>query len=300
MAHIRLPGRRGATAVVLALAALAVGSVFGTATNGRAASDLAPSNTALPTISGSAQSGSTLTAGEGAWDGTPPPTYGYAWSRCDENGDSCSTITGATSATYTLSQVDVGTTLRVQVTATNSDGTAQASSVPSAVIAAAPVATTPATTTSATTTTATTTTPLATTPLTAAAGCPSGTGPIQVGELSEPARLVIGQQTVTPATITRSATTLQMSFTVTACGDRPVQGALVYATAVPYNQYSIPPEGTTGVDGTVTLTMNQLRGFPADRRQQLLVVFVRAREAGESLEGGVSARTLDSFPVSLK
>jgi len=289
MANMRLPGRRGWAALVLALAALVVGSVFGTATNGRAASDVAPANTALPTISGTTQAGSTLTATDGTWAGTGPFAYTYSWSRCDQNGDSCSAISGATGATYTLSQVDVGTTLRLQVSATNGDGTAQSTSVPSAVIATAPVVTTPIATT-----------PVSATPAAPATGCPSGTGPIQIGDLSEPARLVIGQQSLTPATVTRSASTLQMSFTVTACGGRPVQGALVYATAVPYNQYSIPPEGTTGADGAVTLTMNQLNGFPADTTQQLLVVFVRAREAGQSLEGGVSTRTLDSFPVSLK
>ncbi len=77
-----------------------------------------------------------------------------------------------------------------------------------------------------------------------------------------------------------------MHFRVTACGGRPVQGALVYATAVPFNQYSIAPEATTASDGTVLLTMNQKAGFPAARRQQLLVVFVRARKQGEDLNGG--------------
>ena len=99
--------------------------------------------------------------------------------------------------------------------------------------------------------------------------------------------------------MTPSATTLQAHFRVTACGGRPVQGALVYATAVPYNQYSIAPEGFTGADGGATLTMNQQRGFPAARQQQLLVVFVRARKPGEVITAGISTRLLVSFPVSL-
>src|SRR5580704_9253032 len=255
--HIKIPGRRWLTAVGLALAALAIGSVFGATTNGGAASDVAPANTATPTISGTPQVGSTLTASDGTWSGTAPFTYAYSWRRCDQNGDSCSAISGATASTYSLSQADAGTTLRVQVTATNADGNAQSTSVPSAVVTTAAVTTTPVATT-----TVTTTVPTTTTPAPAPTGCPTGTGVIQIGDLSAPARLVIGQQTLTPATVTRSATTLQMGFTVTACGGRPVQGALVYATAVPYNQYSIPPEGTTGANGTVTLTMNQLRGFP--------------------------------------
>ena len=79
-----------------------------------------------------------------------------------------------------------------------------------------------------------------------------------------------------------------------------MQGALVYVTAVPFSQYSIPPEGTTGADGTVNLTMTQQGGFPAARRQQLLVMFVRARKSGEDLQGGIAARLLVSFPVSLR
>ena len=129
---------------------------------------------------------------------------------------------------------------------------------------------------------------------------PSGTGTIQVGDISSPARLVIDQQTVTPGLVTPSATTIQTHFRVTACGGRPIQGALLYATAVPYNQYSVPPEATTGADGTVNLTMTQRSGFPAARRQQLLVVFARARKPGDPITGGISTRLLVSFPVSLR
>jgi hypothetical protein len=276
-------GGRFAQATLLALAALALGSVFATTQNSQAASKVAPNNTAPPTISGTTQSGSTLTASNGTFSGTTPLTYSYVWSRCDATGGSCSTISGATNNTFVLQQVDVGTTLRVQVTATNSDGNDHATSVPTAVVTAAP----------ATTTTTTTTTPTAT-------GCPSGTGAIAIADLSSPAHLSIGSQTVTPGVVTPSSTSIQTHFQITACGGRPVQGALVYATAVPFNQYTVPPEGTSAADGTVNLTMTQESGFPASRQQQLLVVYVRARKAGEDIEGGVSARVLVSFPVSLK
>ena len=63
---------------------------------------------------------------------------------------------------------------------------------------------------------------------------------------------------------------------------------------------SAPPEGTTGADGTVNLTMSQRSGFPVSKHQQLLVVFIRARKPGESITGGISTRLLVSFPVSLK
>ena len=82
----KLRGGRFAKAALLALAALAIGSVFATAQNGQASSKVAPNNTAPPTISGTTQSGSTLTASTGTFTGTTPLTYTYVWSRCDASG----------------------------------------------------------------------------------------------------------------------------------------------------------------------------------------------------------------------
>jgi len=286
MRPIQIKGRKWPTMVLLACAALAIGAVFGTSRNGSAATTVKPTNQSSPTIAGTAQEGQTLTAGNGSWSGTTPITFTYQWSRCDQNGKNCAAISGATNNTYTVTHPDIGNTLLVTVVGTNSDGTDGQASSPTAVVTAA-------TTTSTTTTTTTTTTP-------ATAGCPSGNGTIQIGDLSSPAHLAIDQQTVTPGLITPSAQSIQVHFRVTACAGRPVQGALVYATAVPFNQYSIPPEGTTGSDGTVVLTMNQKAGFPAARRQELLVMFVRARRQGDDINGGIAARLLVSFPVSLK
>src|SRR5579884_1168498 len=81
-------------------------------------SEAAPTNTTAPSVSGSLQVGSTLTASEGSWSGNPT-AYAYAWSRCDAHGDSCARIDGATASTYTLKQADAGATLRISVTATN-------------------------------------------------------------------------------------------------------------------------------------------------------------------------------------
>jgi hypothetical protein len=130
-------------------------------------------------------------------------------------------------------------------------------------------------------------------------GCPTGSGSIQVSQLSAPARLLIAGQVLAPSVVTGGTGNLTARFRVTACGGRPVQGALLYATAVPYNQFT-PREQPTGSDGWATLQMNRLRGFPANPgRQQLLVMMTRARKPGENILGGVSTRRLISFPVNL-
>jgi RHS repeat-associated protein len=74
------------------------------------------------TISGELIVGQTLSAGVGTWAATPAPTYTYQWQQCNAIGESCSNISGATSATYTLSSSNLGYTLRVVITATNSTG----------------------------------------------------------------------------------------------------------------------------------------------------------------------------------
>jgi hypothetical protein len=96
-----------------------------------------PSNTSPPTISGNAVDGQTLSASPGTWAGTQPITYSYAWERCDTSGANCSTVAGATSSTYTLGSADIGSTIRVVVTATNSVTT---SAYRSAVLGDSPLA----------------------------------------------------------------------------------------------------------------------------------------------------------------
>jgi hypothetical protein len=78
-----------------------------------------------------------------------------------------------------------------------------------------------------------------------------------------------------------------------------VRGALVYATATPYQQFG-GPERVTDATGWATLTLTRLRHFPATSRQQNLVIFLRARKPGDPLLGGISTRRLNSLPVRLR
>src|SRR5207247_95205 len=87
----------------------------------------------LPTISGSAVVGQTLTASTGSWSGAPT-SFAYQWRRCDSAGAGCTSVTGATSKTYTLQSADAGRTLRIVVTATNAAGSASATSAQTGVI----------------------------------------------------------------------------------------------------------------------------------------------------------------------
>jgi hypothetical protein len=104
--------------------------------NGRSSANQMPVNVTPPSISGSAVVGKTLTASTGTWSGMALK-YSYHWQRCNTSGGSCASISGATHSTYALVSADVGTTLRVVVTASNRKGSQSATSAPTTVVAAA-------------------------------------------------------------------------------------------------------------------------------------------------------------------
>jgi hypothetical protein len=84
----------------------------------------APVNATPPTIDGSLYAGKTLTSGTGAWSNNPT-TFTYKWIRCNNpTATRCNAIAGATDTTYTLTQADVGRSIAVFVSASNSAGTA--------------------------------------------------------------------------------------------------------------------------------------------------------------------------------
>lgn len=93
-----------------------------------------PVNATPPSISGTPQSGQTLSATTGSWSGAPT-SYTYQWQDCNSAGASCTNISGATGTTYVVGSGDVGSTIVVSVVATNGTGASTASSSsPTAVV----------------------------------------------------------------------------------------------------------------------------------------------------------------------
>ena len=237
-----------------------------------------PRNTSEPQVKGSAVVGSTLTGTTGTWTGSPT-SYHLRWTRCAASGSAsnasdCTAIGDATTTSYVPAATDVGSRLRLRVTATNDAGSKTVASNATGVVRAA-------------------TQP----PPPVSNGCAKTGGTIPVGGVSPPARLAIDQTQISPAGINYGTRSVTARVHVSACSGS-VEGALVYVTVVPYGQFGGVNEVPTGSDGWASVQLTALRGFPVSQKQQLLVMFVRARKSGENLTGGISTRRLVSFHVA--
>jgi hypothetical protein len=82
-----------------------------------------PTLTAAPVVTGTREQGRKLSATSGTWTGTGTVAYAYQWYRCDGTGAHCSSVHGATRATYTTVAADVGKTIGLTVKATDTTGT---------------------------------------------------------------------------------------------------------------------------------------------------------------------------------
>jgi hypothetical protein len=78
-----------------------------------------PANVTAPGVSGTTRPGSRLSASKGSWSGTPTIDYRYQWQRCSSGGTGCANITGASDSHYEVASADLGSTLRVVVSAGN-------------------------------------------------------------------------------------------------------------------------------------------------------------------------------------
>jgi hypothetical protein len=86
------------------------------------AASTAPVNTVAPVLSGTNLVGQTLTSSTGSWTGVSPITFGYQWKRNSIN------ISNATASAYVTVQGDLSQSILCLVTATDSQGSASASS----------------------------------------------------------------------------------------------------------------------------------------------------------------------------
>jgi hypothetical protein len=216
-----------------------------------------PSNTALPAITGTVKVGQTLTTTPGTWSSSTTPTFAYAWQRCNTAGDACAAIAGATATTYVLQAADAGSTLRAQVTATSTQGTASATSAQTATVVTSSGST--------------------------------GTV-VPAASVLLPVRLVIDRIQFQPRRLTNRAQILAR-FHIADTRGNSVSGALVYAIGLPYAWAKGGPEVTSGQDGWATLSIQPTRNLPLGRGHSL-VFFVRARVQGQDILAGSSTRRL--------
>jgi hypothetical protein len=105
-----------------------------------------PAISTAPTLTGGITQGTTLTATKGTWTGVPAPVLSVQWYRCTEAlgtatssvpGD-CTAIEGQTALTYTSREADLGSGIRVVISATNGSGTVYAATAATARIASLP------------------------------------------------------------------------------------------------------------------------------------------------------------------
>lgn len=220
---------------------------------------LGPVNTQPPSISGEAVEGETLTASDGQWSGAQPLTFTRQWQRCDVAGESCQPIPGATGQTYVVQALDVGGRIVVVVQAQNADGSASATSAPTAVVEA---------------------------------GLQPG-DTIPIDQVSLPSRLVIADAQYQPI---RSRAPFTARFRVSDVEGRFVSGALVWFVGIPFGRHQPVPVVATDASGWATFTVRPTVRLPL-RRGALLTLFVRATKPGERVIGGVSTRRLMSIRV---
>ncbi|MGZ6005670.1 MAG: choice-of-anchor Q domain-containing protein [Candidatus Saccharimonadales bacterium] len=131
-----VPADDGNTVRAIVVASNAAGVASARSTQSSSIAGAPPSNTSLPSISGTAAVTGVLSTTNGAWTGSP--IYSYQWQRCTDNTDtgSCSNISGATNGTYTLVLADQNMYIRSVVTATNGAGSDTATSAASNIVQA--------------------------------------------------------------------------------------------------------------------------------------------------------------------
>jgi hypothetical protein len=217
-----------------------------------------PVNTTEPSITGTARVGSELEANRGQWAGDQPITYSFVWLRCNDKGDNCSEIQGASDTSYEVRDADTGRTIRVRVIARNDRGSSSAISNPTSVVG--------------------TNQP------------PPGTS-LSVGDLKAAGdRLVVASVQFSPNPVTSQTEPITTRVRVTARAGRPVSGAAVFMRATP--RVVQGQTAQTGSDGWVTLTLVPNGTFPQPRNGFNVQFFVKAFRPGDPGLGGIAGYRL--------
>jgi hypothetical protein len=229
-----------------------------------------PTVKTLPEIFGTARDGDTLTAGDGVWEDANNPTLAYQWQRCDVNGANCADIATGKAKTYVAEPADVGKKLRVQVAATDADGSSQAVSATTRDVVAkgADATVRPA----------------------GAIRLNDGTYSIPATSVTGPERLVVSRVQFQPSVI-RSRVPFTGRFKITDTRGYAVRDALVYVTGLPWSRLAAVPEAKTDTNGWAQVQLTPTAQMPL-RNGYYLVMFIRARKQGDDLLAGVSSRRL--------
>jgi hypothetical protein len=133
--YLLQPGDVGGRIRVRVTASTADGSAPGFSALSDVVAAAGPAPVTAPSITGTFVLGQTLTASTGTWQGSGL-VFAFQWQRCTASGDCTSPANvGANANQYSLTADDVGSTIRVRVTAVNSLGSATAESVTTGVIA---------------------------------------------------------------------------------------------------------------------------------------------------------------------
>jgi hypothetical protein len=244
---------RRASSVLLAVAAAvaAVGAAFATVLAGdsRAQAASRPNNTARPTISGTPANGVPLQANRGRWTGSPAPTFTYQWLRCNAQAEGCVSIPGATATTYTPSGAEVARTIRVRVTARNSQGSSSATSNATGVVGAGSVPSIPA------------------------------------SQVPRDERLVVSDIRFAPNIVTSRNQVITARVLVKDTRGLLVNGVNVFMRATP--RVTSGDTKVTGNDGWATLQFTPNRNFRV-RTGYNVQFFIQAYRTGESLLAGIA------------
>lgn len=210
-----------------------------------------------PQIEGSPRAGDALRAMPGEWTGEGI-AFSYQWLRCDADGGACAEIAVGTDRQYLVSGRDVGSRLRVRVTATNAEGSTSATSAPTPVIAP------PATTESRT--------PVPEAPASTQRGAPNGSGATERARLSA----YVGKGRSTTIRVPHGRATRITGRLADAEGN-PIRGAVVNV------QVGVRMPGTALEDvGTVTTDRNGEYAYTLPPGPSRLVRFAYRSHLGDT------------------